>query len=260
VHPPSARSAALELIAAGINDCEISRRLGIPRGTIRDWRRPTYVPRHPQVPRQICPRCWRGAKPMRFSAEDYCELLGLYLGDGCISDGPRTTRLRITLDLKYPGIINETRALVARCFPSNRVDIVRKTDGNCVNISVYSLHLPCLFPQHGPGRKHKRTIRLEPWQWRFVDGAPGALLRGLIRSDGCVFINRTDVHRPQPYEYLTYEFANKSRDIIDVFVRTCELIGVEYRLTRRAKRELWSVRINRRSSVARMLEHVGIKE
>ena len=29
---------ALELIEIGINDCEIGRRLGIPRGTIRDWR------------------------------------------------------------------------------------------------------------------------------------------------------------------------------------------------------------------------------
>lgn len=43
MHPPHVRAAALALVDQGLNDCEISRRLGIPRGTIRDWRRPTYA-------------------------------------------------------------------------------------------------------------------------------------------------------------------------------------------------------------------------
>ena len=41
MHPPELRAEALALVEFGINDCEISRRLGIPRGTVRDWRRPT---------------------------------------------------------------------------------------------------------------------------------------------------------------------------------------------------------------------------
>ena len=47
---------------------------------------------------------------------------------------------------------------------------------------------------HAAGRrlsKHERRIILEPWQQDLVDAASWALLRGLIRSDGCVFINRT---------------------------------------------------------------------
>ena len=31
-----------------------------------------------------------------------------------------------------------------------------------------SKHWPCLFPQHGPGRKHTRKIELEQWQVIFV--------------------------------------------------------------------------------------------
>ncbi|MEK6271181.1 MAG: helix-turn-helix domain-containing protein [Actinomycetota bacterium] len=92
MHPPHVRAEALALVDAGVNDCEISRRLGIPRRTILDWRRPTY---RKKLPVAICPRCWRAAKPMWFTPEDYAELLGLYLGDGCISQHPRTTRLRI---------------------------------------------------------------------------------------------------------------------------------------------------------------------
>ena len=78
--------------------------------------------------------------------------------------------------------------------------------------------------------------------------APFALLRGLIRSDGCVFINRTG-----KYEYESYEFANLSRGILELFAETCALVGVQCRVYKT------SVRINRRASVALMLEHVGRK-
>jgi hypothetical protein len=72
MHPPHVKRQALDLIAAGHNDCEVSRRLRIPRGTIRDWR--TYVPKR-RYAIETCPRCWRAAKPMRFTPEDYSELL-----------------------------------------------------------------------------------------------------------------------------------------------------------------------------------------
>jgi LAGLIDADG DNA endonuclease family protein len=78
--------------------------------------------------------------------------------------------------------------------------------------------------------------------------APWALLRGLIRSDGCVFINHTG-----KYAYESYDFANVSRGILDLFVSTCASVGVDSCLYQR------HVRINRRASVALMLEHVGRK-
>lgn len=42
----------------------------------------------------------------------------------------------------------------------------------------------CLFPQHGPGRKHARPIVLADWQQEIVCEHPGRFLRGLIHSDG----------------------------------------------------------------------------
>jgi hypothetical protein len=196
---------------------------------------------------------------MRFIPSDYSALLGTYLGDGSISKGPRTMRLRIALDAKYPLIIEETRALLSRCFPQNSVDVIRKNlKGNCVNLSTYSNHLPCLFPQHGSGPKHKRRIILEPWQRAIVEAEPWPFIRACIWTDGCAFINRTDVHRAQPYEYLSYHFANMSKDIIDLFVSTCYRVDVFTR-TNVDRKGLWNVRINRRASVARMLDHVGRK-
>jgi hypothetical protein len=117
----------------------------------------------------------------------------------------------------------------------------------------------CLFPQHGRGKKHERPILLESWQRRILHSAPWSFLRGCIRTDGCAFINRTDIHRPKPYEYLSYEFSNMSKDIVDLFVEACDRGGVFTRVTSNSSGR-WSVRINRRESVAMMLEHIGMKE
>ena len=84
-------------------------------------------------------------------------------------------------------------------------------------LHVYNSHLSCLFPQAGPGKKHQRAIALEPWQAERVAAAPWAFLRGCIRSDGCVFVNRTG-----PYEYLTYDFYNLSAEIRQLFVDACQ--------------------------------------
>lgn len=97
-------------------------------------------------------------------------------------------------------------------------------------------------------QEHERPILLEPWQQGAIDVAPWQFLRGCIRSDGCSFINRTG-----RYEYLSYEFANCSQDILGLFGRTCTAVGVEYR--RYAK----AIRIYRRPSVALLEANVGVK-
>jgi hypothetical protein len=117
-----------------------------------------------------------------------------------------------------------------------------------VTLHAYHGHWSCLFPQHGPGKKHDRAIVLESWQRELVAEAPWSFLRGCIRSDGCVFINRTG-----KYTYESYDFANLSHGIRDLFVATCALVGVECRAYSK------NVRIYRRASVALMLEHVGRK-
>jgi hypothetical protein len=246
MHASLVKQRALDLIAAGLNDCEVARRLGLPRTTVRDWRRPTYLPKRQAG---ICPRCWRTARRrISFTHADYAELLGLYLGDGHIVRTGRSDRFRLFLDTRYSGIISDARMLLERCFPEARVGLARSALGTTTILSLYSTHIRCLFPQHAPGRKHKRRIELEHWQRVIVDLQPWCFLRGLIRSDGCVFVNRTG-----RYEYISYDFTNHSADILGLFAHACDTVGVAYRAY--AKR----VRIYRRGSVALMLEHVGIK-
>src|ERR1700736_2102861 len=58
----------------------ISLSTGISRATFRDWRE------HPASanPRAVCPRC-APSPTLPEPRADYASLLGLYLGDGCIS-------------------------------------------------------------------------------------------------------------------------------------------------------------------------------
>jgi hypothetical protein len=122
-------------------------------------------------------------------AGPYAYLLGLYLGDGCLSEvGRGVYRLRITLDKKYSGIIAECCAAVALVLPNKVGQIDR---GSWVEVWSYSKHWACLFPQHGPGPKHKREIVLTDWQREIVLGTyPYLFLRGLIQSDGWRGTNR----------------------------------------------------------------------
>jgi hypothetical protein len=251
MHPPAIREHALQLVRSGLNDCEVARRTGISRTTIRDWRRPRYVPRHrceTSETQAICPRCGLGGRPMAFTPEDYSELLGLYLGDGHIVRLARTYKFRLFLDSKHRQVVKESVELLARCFPHNMVGTTYGHEGRMTVLIVHSSHLPCLFPQHGPGMKHKRKIVLERWQDDQVAAAPWHFLKGCIRSDGCSFINRTG-----RYEYLAYQFDNHSPDILDLFCKACDLVDLEYRRYNRY------ARINRRSSVARLKEKIGVK-
>jgi hypothetical protein len=244
VHAPAVRQTALDLIALGLNDCEVSRRIGVPRRTVRDWRVPSYVPRT----RPLCLRCWEPTSTVTFTPARYAELLGLYLGDGHITQMARAQRLRLMLDAKYPVIVEDAAELIARIVPDNKVGRQYRHEGRMATLHAYHKHWACLFPQHGAGKKHDRAITLEPWQQVLLSHAPWSFLRGCIRSDGCVFINRTG-----KYTYETYDFTNLSRDIRELFASTCAQVGVECRVYSRR------VRIYRRASVALMLEHVGRK-
>jgi len=245
VHPYAIRESVLDLVDAGVNDCEVARRLGLPRTTVRDWRHAKDLPR----PGTTCPRCWRSSlRPIRFSTADYSELLALYLGDGHIVRAGRSDRLRIFLDTRYCEIIADARALLRRCFPAHSVGTCQSRKGTTTILSLYCTHLACLFPQHAPGKKHERSIVLEGWQTEIMQLKPWPFLRGCIRSDGCAFVNRTG-----PYSYLSYEFSNRSAQIRELFMDACDLVGVEYRAYQRY------VRIYRRPSVALMQKHVGMK-
>ena len=163
--------------------------------------------------------------------DSYAYLLGLYLGDGCLSEHRRgVLRLRISLDERYPGIISECVAAMRDVLPDNRAARPADSRGQrAVEVSIYSKQLRCLFPQHAPGRKHERRIALADWQQDIVTRRPDLLIRGLIHSDGCRFTN-TVRHGEKTYTYPRYNFSNRSDDIKRIFCDACDLLGIEWRV------------------------------
>jgi hypothetical protein len=235
------------LIAAGINDCEIARRTGIPRRTVCDWRRG----RRPRFDKYRAVDIGGDPTIDPSGERAYAYLLGLYLGDGHITQMPRTYRLRITLDGLYAGIVRECKSAIETLLP-NRVSICR-TQSRAVVVNAYSNTWQQLFPQHGAGPKHLRTIGLSPWQRRITQRCPEQLLRGLIHSDGNRHMNRIR-HPSKTYAYPRYTFSNRSDDIRAIFCEHLDLLDIPWRRMNR-----WNISVARREAVARLDEFVGPK-
>jgi hypothetical protein len=242
----------LELISAGRNDCEIARETGIPRGTVRGWRKgrtPDFdrIRTFGQLGSPSCLVC--GGDPLNLPQAPYAYLLGLYLGDGCLTPYPRGVyRLRIVCTNRYPQLIRQCE-LAMREVLRNKVSRVIKTGEGCTEVASYSKHWLCMFPQHGPGKKHQRKIALTPWQQELVDQDPRPLIRGLLHSDGCRVLNWVN-----GTPYPRYHFSNVSADIRGIFGRACDQLGIEWRPNNR-----WSLSVARRGSVALLDEFVGPK-
>jgi hypothetical protein len=179
----------------------------------------------------------------------------MYLGDGSIDRQPRTWRLRIALDIGWPGIMLECANAMQAVFSQNRINLYQPDSrSRCAVAVVYSNQLVCLFPQHGPGVKHLRPIELTDWQGRVVCEQPRPFLRGLIHSDGCRFTNRVRASG-KVYAYPRYNFTNASDDIRGLFTWTCDLLGIEWR-----QMNARNISIARRDSVARLDSFVGPKQ
>ncbi len=256
MRPEEEYRQALRLIEAGVNDSEIGRKLRIPRGTIRDWRAGLTSGGRTKSwsgkRRVTCFRCEGGWN----DEEAYAYLLGIYLGDGCLSLHPRGVyHLRIACDLKYPDIVDEIATHIVLVRGVEKVGFV--LGEGCVYVCAYWKHWPCLFPQHGPGRKHDRAIELAPWQEPVVTAHPKALIRGLIQSDGNRHTNhvtRKFHSGTKRYQYLRYMFTNASTDILAIFTDALDLLGVHW--TQSTARD---ISVARRKDVAFLDTFVGPK-
>ena len=133
--------------------------------------------------------------------------------------------------------------------PESQVAKLLRPD-HSVEVYSYSKSWPCLFPQYGPGKKHLRRIWLADWQQRLVTQKPELLLRGLIHSDGCRFINTGSGGWRNP----RYSFTNLSADIRRIFIDACDLLDLHW--TEAGNRTVY---VSRKADVARMDTFIGPK-
>ena len=254
MHSLELRRAALGLLETGLSLNAVSKRLGVSRAALREWR---------ELPdlrgRALPPACPRGCdgggvEPLRLTA-DYAALLGFYLGDGCLSAARTHFVLRVSCDATYPGIIADVTERIERVHPGAGVCHV-PAPGVTVVQNAWK-HWPCLFPQHGPGRKHERVLGMQPWQWAVVEEHPGAFLRGLLHSDGARVRNwatRVVAGERKRYDYPRWQFVNTSEEILGWCGDALDLVDVAWR--RSGSR---TISVSTRAGVARLDELVGAK-
>ncbi len=245
--------AAVAMHDRGVNVMQIAKALGVSRDAVRGW---VANPAERRDRLALSASHDQNNCSLLSSAPtaEYAYLLGQYLGDGCLSEmGPRGVfRLRIATCDDYPVIRQRTVDAVAAVMPNNKVGITPSI--GCSEVGSYSKHWPCLFPQHGPGRKHEREIALEDWQQDIVESYPREFLTGLIHSDGCRALNKIKKKNGTVYEYPRYFFSNVSDDILGIFTNTCDQLGVAWKQNR------WnSISIARSEDVAYLDTFIGPK-
>ena len=244
MHPTATRSLAIELLESGIPRHEVCKRLGVGYVTTYRWW-PSQSPPHSVQ----CFRCL-DTPPH----DSYGYLLGQYLGDGCLSQLPRTTSLRISCCDAYPAI----RAEVERAMRDVAgVSVFATAAQGCTHVGSATKHWLCMLPHSGPGKKHTRSISLAEWQREIVCENPRGLIRGLMHSDGYRGMNT--VQRPlsrgtRAYSYPRYLFTNESSDIRTILTNALDQLGIAWRQNRHN-----SISIARREAVAALDEFVGPK-
>src|SRR5829696_3707741 len=242
-------AAVLALFGTGRSDYEIARITGVPRSTRPEMAtQPVSDP--PEAPRL-----------QRLAADERPPL-----------------QLRTwAVPRRRPHRRSEQPAVVPKDLSRREVSVPRRRSGDelrkRLQRSSSALHLGCgepgdpptlepgppgRLPQHGPGRKHDRPIVLTAWQRELTQVHPGALVRGLIHSDGCRTINRFTTKLPsgrtQEYAYPRYFFSNESADIRAIFCEHAEVLGVRWSQSNRR-----NISISDKKSVAILDEVVGPK-
>jgi hypothetical protein len=170
---------------------------------------------------------------------------------------PRSYLLAIACSDGWPGLLQEARIAMSAVMPTSRVFHSSQRGVACTYVKSVSKHWPCLFPQHGPGRKHKRKIELESWQYKIVTEHAPLFVRGLIHSDGCRTINKIRVAAAtgrRQYAYPRYLFVNHSTDILGLLGDALDRLDVAWRFSKPT-----TISVARRGAVARLDEFVGPK-
>jgi hypothetical protein len=248
-------ASALRDSDAGMPDAENATKHAVAVKTIRRWRREYQRRGRTRGQAHLaakCPRCCEA--PLDPAA--YTELFGWYLGDGHISEGRRGVyALHIFNDARYATLNARIGDLMRMVKPGCRPH-TRQIPGALIT-TVGWKHWPCLFPQHGPGRKHERKLALEDWQQDIVGSHPADLLRGLFHSDGSRVKNwttRVVAGEKKRYDYPRWQFVNHSPDIRAWCTDALDLLDIPWR------QSSWkTISVSTRAGVARLDELVGPK-
>lgn len=148
---------------------------------------------------------------------DLAVFIGIVLGDGHIQKFPRTERLLIVLNTKYPQLIQYTAYLTTKLF--NKIPAIQyKKNANYARISLYQKNISDRLGIIIGNRAYDK-IGVPAWIWRKKQYIIGCL-KGLFEAEGSLSIHL-------PTCTYNFQFSNKSQKLLADVKRG--LLGLGYR-------------------------------
>jgi hypothetical protein len=221
----------MSLIKSGMKVCDIVELTGFTRSCISNW--VNRGPRNFNINRQPKLKIdYTNYNPVEFLKnksltsnninKEYSFLLGMYFGNGCVTTRFKTKRLLLSMNSDYQ-TVNDRLVECMQNVTGEKVFVYDRRNNakpiNCIVYSVYADFLELIFPHCGVGHKHLRKIELKDWQINMIE--PLSFVQGLMFSDGCSVNDER------------YEFNNCSIDIINMFSKYCNLLGLRTNLYER---------------------------
>ncbi len=161
------------------------------------------------------------------------ELYGLAIGDGHIQVFPRTERLSITLDAKYPYLIERTAEFLWKVF-KKKVVRAKAKHTNAVQVYIYQKDIAKRmgFPSGNRSRVRKH---IPDWIWKSEEYRL-ACIKGLLEAEGSLSIHL-------PTCTYNFQFANFNQYLLKEMKLALEMLGLHPEVRPKA------VRLRRRHEV-----------
>lgn len=147
---------------------------------------------------------------------ELAELYGLAIGDGHIQIFPRTERLTITLDAKYPYLIERTAGLLFKVF-KKRVVKAKAKETNAVQVYIYQKNIAKRmgFPS---GNRSQVKKHIPDWIWA-DNSYLLACVKGLFEAEGSL-----SIHLPSCT--YNFQFSNVNQYLLSEMEIALEMLGL----------------------------------
>jgi len=161
--------------------------------------------------------------PKLNKSNDLAELIGVVLGDGCITKEQIGITLNSIKDADYLYYLID---LVVKCL-SYSPSISKRKNANAILIRLTGTILVKRFVELGLkiGNKVRQQVSVPDWICKDRSYSISCL-RGLIDTDGGVFVHRYKVNN-NGYSYLKLCFTNKSQPLRDFVSNTLHSHGLK---------------------------------
>ena len=157
----------------------------------------------------------KNSYPAFKKSEELAFLIGMILGDGHIEVFPRTERLLISLNTKYPELINYVANVMSNVF-EKQAKIEKIKFENCARVGLYKKYISKRLQLASGNRRYDQT-GLPKWIWRSNKWIIYAL-KGLFEAEGSFSIHL-------PTCTYNFSFSNKNTNLLNQVERGLVILG-----------------------------------